>query len=373
MKALAYVGFIAAVAALGACESSQQMLGRSTPPTVKRNFEYCNGHQQGFSLPKWMIQRNHRKSSVDGLTPADIQAAYDLPSQTKGSGQIVALLEICDDPNIVSDIATYRSQFGLPSAKLDIFNQDGQQYNYPPASTIFAVGTITDAEMVSAACPNCAMYVVEANNFDASDIEKTAKTAVALGAHIVVAGNGCASTPNCISKKYFDRKGVTYIGNGGFPFQNGPEQFPADFDSVVATGGTYLTKGGGGKRGWTETIWSNYGGGCFTDVSKPAWQKNTACSGRDANDVAIVASNLAWYDSYGGYGWARISGTGVPRGLIAGVFGLAGNATSQDGGRTFWSKKHRKHLYAIPCQASCVMGDYSYSAGWGSPHGIGAF
>src|SRR5579862_39094 len=190
MTRLAYFALTVAIAALGACEPSQHVLETSAPAAIKRDCDYCNGHHRGFFSPKLTIERN-RGAAVQGLAPSDIQAAYDLPSQTNGSGQIVALLQICDDPNLVSDVATYRSQFGLPTAKLYKFNQDGQQYNYPPASMPFAVDTITDVEMVSASCPNCTIYVVEANNFDASDIEKTAQTAVALGAHIVVAGAGC--------------------------------------------------------------------------------------------------------------------------------------------------------------------------------------
>jgi hypothetical protein len=333
----------------------------------------CTSQRRGFVVPSVSIRRTPAGASVRGLGPADIEAAYNLPTQTQGSGQIVALVEICDDPNAASDLATYRSQFGLPAANFSKFNEHGQQGNYPPGSKLAGVFTSTDVEMVSASCPNCTIYLIEANNLDAADLETAAATAVSLGAHIVVAGEGCTADPTCINKKYYAKKGVTYIGNGGFPISGEKPQFPADFDTVVATGGTYLTKGGGGKRGYTETMWKNYGGGCFTDVPKPAWQKKASCSGRDANDVSIVGANLAWYDSYGGYGWATISGTGAPKALIAGVFGLAGDATRQDGGRTFWMQSHRRHLYKIACQASCVMGNYSYADGWGTPKGTKAF
>jgi hypothetical protein len=78
---------------------------------------------------------------------------------------------------------------------------------------------------------------------------------------------------------------------------------------------------------------------------------------------------------------------------MAGVFALAGNATTQDGGKNFWTmtKKQREHsLHYISsgvvikcpkklmgtylCQAGTEQyGFYSGPTGWGSPKGIGAF
>jgi len=60
--------------------------------------------------------------------------------------------------------------------------------------------------------------------------------------------------------------------------------------------------------------------------------------------------------------------------LLAGVFGLAGNATKQDGGRTFWLMRHHKSLYPITgCSGGYGYGQYNTCTGWGSPNGTGAF
>ncbi len=90
--------------------------------------------------------------------------------------------------------------------------------------------------------------------------------------------------------------------------------------------------------------------------------------------MAAVANDVAAYDSYGYNGWARISGTGVASPLLAGVFGLAGNASKQKGGRTFWRAQHHHDLYTL--SGSCGgygYGQYTTCTGWGSPNGIGAF
>ena len=40
-----------------------------------------------------------------GWGPSDLQAAYDLPSSSKGSGQVVAIVDAYDNPNVASDLA----------------------------------------------------------------------------------------------------------------------------------------------------------------------------------------------------------------------------------------------------------------------------
>lgn len=365
-----------AVVLLGGCSEPVGVPSVTQQRVTHDSTDVCTGAQGNMIRPWFSVKtgdERHREFPR-GLTPANIQAAYDLPSSSKGSGEIVALIEVCDNPNVASDQATYRAEFQLPSGKFYKFNEYGKKKDYPPARKPLGVFIDTDVEMVAAVCPNCTIFLIEANNEDQNDLQTAAKTAVSLGAHIVSNDWGCNGY-GCVEKSYFDAKGVTYVGLGAVPEPY--EVFPADFDTVVAVGGTYLTQGGSGKRGWTDTIWPHVGGGCFTDVPKPPWQTAAPCSGRVSNDVSIVANNIDIYDSYDGLGtdagWFDDSGNSLPVALISGVFGLAGNANHQVGGRTFWSKKHQKHLYKVECDASCVYGGrFSYPDGWGTPHGIGA-
>ena len=111
------------------------------------------------------------------------------------------------------------------------------------------------------------------------------------------------------------------------------------------------------------------------------------------NDVAAVARDAAEYDSFHHHGWILVSGTSVSAPLIAGIFGVAGDAGGNDGGERFWnlSRKHeKKYLHEITsglvsgCPASlrgtylCSAGTgqdggYSAPAGWGTPNGTNAF
>jgi subtilase family serine protease len=300
-----------------------------------------------------------------GWGAKQLEAAYNLPS-SGGAGQIVAVVDAYDNPHVESDLDTYRSMFGLGKAAFYKFNQKGERNNYPHGDANWGVEINLDTQMVSASCPKCTIYLVEADSANAADIQKAVARAVTLGAHIVsnsYSGGG-------LSKKYYDVEGVTYVasaGDAGFG-----ESLPADFDTVAAVGGTVLARSGG-KRGWEEHVWPDTGGGC-SKQPKPLWQHDTGCAHRLANDVSAVARNVAEYDSYRYGGWMTVDGTSISSPFLAGIFGLAGNAMQQDGGRTFWQRAHHADLYPVPhTKCSYCRGRYSPGAGWGSPDGIGAF
>ena len=62
------------------------------------------------------IQGSPAAASPSGYTPSDLQTAYNLLTASKGgSGITVAIVDAFDDPNAESDLAVYRSQFGLPA------------------------------------------------------------------------------------------------------------------------------------------------------------------------------------------------------------------------------------------------------------------
>ena len=78
-----------------------------------------------------LILNKSPQDKEPGWGARDIEAAYNLPSSSKGSGQIVAVVDAYDNPNVASDLAVYRRHYGLPKAKFYKYNQDGQQSHYP--------------------------------------------------------------------------------------------------------------------------------------------------------------------------------------------------------------------------------------------------
>jgi subtilase family serine protease len=324
-----------------------------------------------------------RDGLPNGFTPQQLEAAYALPVTSRGSGQTVAIVNAYDDPNAASDLAAYRSYFGLPAATFTKYNQSGQTSKYPVSNTGWAVEVSIDLDMVSASCPNCAIILVEANSDNPSDLGAAEAEAVTLGAHVV----SNSFTGDDLPEKDFSHPGVAYVATAADEGY-GKVSEPAAFDDVVSVGGTSLYVDSKSKRGFSEVVWAGTSSGCAT-TKKPRWQHDPGCSQRTANDIAAVAdpsTPVDFYDTFGEGGWASAGGTSISAPLIAGVFGLAGNASSQRGGRTFWLHHSRRELFPIlsgsngTCSPSYLctagtgeFGTYSGPAGWGVPNGVGAF
>ena len=143
---------------------------------------------EAHSIPQWQAQNlAHRacprarpgevqcellimnKSEVKepGWGARDIEAAYNLPSSSKGVGQIVAIVDAHDNPNVASDLAVYRRHYDLPKAKF-LQVQSGRAAE-PLSHRQCGLGDEidVDVEMVSASCPNCTIYLIEANTLTA--------------------------------------------------------------------------------------------------------------------------------------------------------------------------------------------------------------
>jgi subtilase family serine protease len=326
-------------------------------------------------------------SSTCGFTATQLEEAYNLTgSLGKGSGQIVAVIEAGDDPDAATTFAGYRSQYKLGTGTMVKYNEDGQQSNYPPSCEDYGwcVETDLDIEMVSAACPKCTVYLMEAKDGSTiSDFEQAEKEAVKLGATILSNSWGCYGSNDCGDsnfQNYFNTPGIAYLaatGDEGY----GQIGAPAVLASVIAVGGTQLALSG---SKYSESIWDGAGGGCATGITKPSWQHDPDCSSRTVGDVsseAGVSPGVAVYSALYG-GWGEVGGTSVASPFSAGVIGLAGNATSQDGGKNFWTltKNQHKRYFHHPtggggcsnylCGAGRYKKYYSGPGGWGSPNGI---
>jgi subtilase family serine protease len=324
--------------------------------------------------------------AVAGWAPVDFQTRYNLPSSTKGAGQIVAIVDAYDNPNVASDLAQYRSNFGLGTANFTKYNQNGQTSGYPSGNVGWGVEIDLDVEMVSAVCPKCTIYLIEANGADTADLEAAEVTAVNLGAHIVSNSWICYGSNSCVDPSKFAAPGVLYLaasGDAGYDNNGNPESLA----NVVSVGGTTLSKSG---STYNESAWNGAGGGCSnngsgTGITKPSWQHDASCTYRTDSDVSAVALNVAEYDTYGYSGWFTVGGTSVASPLIGGVYALAGNASSQNAAQHIWKlkkKARKKELHDITSgsDGSCggsylctgVKG-YDGPTGWGTPNGIKAF
>ncbi len=128
-------------------------------------------------------------ATVSGFGPPDLQSAYAIPT-SGGAGVTVAIVDAQDDPNAEKDLGVYRTQFGLPACTtangcFKKVNQNGAASPLPTGDTGWAGEISLDLDMVSAACPNCKILLVESNSANTSDLGTAVNTAVSMGAAVV--------------------------------------------------------------------------------------------------------------------------------------------------------------------------------------------
>jgi Carboxypeptidase regulatory-like domain len=324
------------------------------------------------------------------LGPADIQSAYKLPSSTAGGGQTVAIVDAGDDPTAESDLAVFRSQYGLPPCTtangcFTKVNQSGQQSSYPPVDPGWPTEESLDLDAVSSACPNCNILLVEANSAGITDLGASVDEAITLGAKFVSNSYGASPEPSAETgfDKYYNHPGVAVTASAGD--SGWGVNYPSASQYVTAVGGTTLAKDTSVARGWDETVWGSSSGGegtgsgCSAYEPKPPWQDvTTGCPNRATADVsadANPASGLAIYDTTGEGGWLQVGGTSLSSPLTAATYALAG--TPQPGSYPAsypYQDAHRSSdLFDITSGSNGTCGNPLCNAGtgWDGPTGLG--
>lgn len=321
-----------------------------------------------------------------GYNPADLIAAYNLPA-TGGVGQTIAIVDAFDDPNAESDLAVYRSTFGLPPCTtangcFRKVNQNGGT-KLPRANVGWAEEISLDLDMASAICPSCKILLVEATTNSFANLAAAVDTAASLGANVISNSYGGAEfSTEVTAEAHFNHPGIAITvssGDNGFGVE-----FPAASQYVTAVGGTSLLRAAN-ARGFTETVWSGAGSGCSAFITKPAWQTDAGCARRTVADVAAVAdpnTGVSVYDTYrvpGGGGWLVFGGTSVAAPVVAAVYALAGNASVLNHAQSVYT--NAASLFDVTSGSNGACGSYLCTGvagydgptGNGTPNGTGAF
>src|SRR5580704_6194976 len=331
-----------------------------------------------------------------GYGPSQLQTAYNLPSSTAGSGATVALVDAYDDPNAESDLAVYRSQYGLPACTtlngcFKKVNENGATSPLPPTEPPgddWATEESLDIDMVSAACPLCHIDLVEANSTSLDDLGTAVDAAVTLGAQYVSNSYGTGDFNGESSDDvYYNHPGVAITASAGDSGYG--VSYPAASPDVVSVGGTSLNSSG---SGYTEIVWGSSAGGegtgsgCSGYEAKPSWQTDSGCADRTDNDVAAVAdpnTGVAVYDTYDQDGWLVVGGTSASSPIIASVYALAGLPSGGSYPAQYVYKQHdSSNINDVTSGANgtCTpaylcTGEVGYDGptGWGTPNGVSAF
>lgn len=336
----------------------------------------------------------------DGWSPCNLRGAYKISrlAATRGRGQTIAVVDAYNDPHAASDLARYRSHFGLPActAASGCFrkvNQRGVKGDYPAGNMGWGQEISIDLDMVSAICPRCRILLVEAGSNRFGSLFAAEREAMRLGAHVVSNSWGTGEFSGETGyDRTLDRRGVAITDSSGDGAYQGGVQYPSASPFVTSAGGTMLMPAAS-KRGWTEKTWvtpgsppvQGSGSGCSAYEAKPAWQTDKGCARRTTADVSAVAADVLGYDTYeiGGGGWYFFFGTSVSSPVIAGIYGLAANAAAQRVAPAARAYARRRDFFDITrglatgiCSPRylCRAGKgYDGPTGLGTPKGAGAF
>jgi Subtilase family len=324
-----------------------------------------------------------------GYVPADLQSAYNLPSATAGAGRTVALVEAYNDPTAESDLAVYRSQFGLPPCTTanGCFKRVYPSGSVPAADEGWSGETALDLDMVSAICPHCHIELIEAASQGSADLSLAEDVAMSDAKYVSNSWGWPESSSADAGFDFGSTQGVAITvssGDGGYGVN-----FPASDPYVISVGGTSLLQSTN-ARGWDEIAWSGAGSGCsqVAQGGKPPWQTDSGCSNRTVADVSAVADPNTGVYTYNTSspsicsGWCVFGGTSVAAPIIASVYALAGVPANNDPAYSLYA--HSDQLNDIQGGTNSFSGctpDYLCNAGpgydgptgLGTPNGVGAF
>ena len=354
--------------------------------------------------------------------PSDLQAAYGITAAAKtgGKGVTVAIVDAHGYPTAAKDLAAYRKYYGLPACGtgcLTIVNQSGKTSPLPSADAGWDGEQALDLDMVSATCPNCKILLVQSD--DASNVNLyTAVATASKMAHVV--SNSWGGGESAATYPIFDsHKGVVILASagdsgagapayGGYPAS--PSQEPCGFAGTICVGGTSLTMSAGKRVG--EVVWDGLSGmymcgasgatpcatgsGCSALVKKPTFETDHGCTKRSSADISANADPYTGVavscTPCGGF-LSGDGGTSESSPLIAGMYGLAGNAATQPGDASvIWktgatkptafhdiTSGHNdlKGVTGLVCSKTifyiCNAGKgYDGPTGWGTPNGLTA-
>ena len=323
-----------------------------------------------------------------GYGPAQLQAAYGVAGLTPTGTPVVAIVDAYAYPNAEADLAVYRSQYGLPpcSTAKDSQKNNRQTGGKPPSRVDVGWDNEQglDLDMVSAACPNCHILLVEASSASFSNLwtgVDYAKTQPGVRAISNSYGNTDSSSYAQYDSHYAASNMAITVSTG----DNGyGAQWPATAPGAVAVGGTSLTQGGG-NRGWTETAWNGAGSGCGLGHAQPSWQKTltAACGGRMEADISSNAdpnTGVAVYSpvSRTASAWGVWGGTSESSPFIAALFALRnGNI---DAASSIYTHTSNLNDVTSGSNGTCAVAYYCNAqsgydgpTGLGTPNGLGAF
>jgi kumamolisin len=325
-------------------------------------------------------------------TPASLACVYNLvaavvagcdpnsvAANPTGGGRAIAIVDAYHYPTAANDLRVFSAQFGLPlptAANFQVAFASGRQ---PAVNTDWYLEEALDIEWAHAMAPQAKLYLVEAASNSFGDLLSAVWAAGALvkaagGGEVSMSWGGSEFPGEIGADSYFTQTGVVYFAAAG----DGPGViWPAASPSVVAVGGTSLSRNLATGAFQLEVSWQSGGGGPSQYESRPVFQNSiaaTAGSHRATPDIAAVADPSTGVWVYDDPYWYIVGGTSVATPVWAGIVNAAGHfaATSQAELTTLYANSSSVADFRDITAETCGPNEgYLVGTGWDFCTGIG--
>ncbi|MHB8635227.1 MAG: S53 family peptidase [Fimbriimonadaceae bacterium] len=334
----------------------------------------------GSALPNGGLLRGPSMfaSGPQGYHPADIQAAYKMPST--GGSNAIAIVDAYDLPTALSDFNMFSSTFGLPTESSSSATSSSNKHfqvvyaqGSQPSGTYWADEEALDIEWAHAMAPNAKIYLVEAADASYGSLLAAETTAAKLVGVREVSNSwgGGEFSGEVNDDSTFVQNGVVFFASAGDV--GGAQSYPAESPNVVGVGGTSLYMSG--TTVTSETVWGGTGGGPSSVEPRPPYQlvvQGIVGTARGCPDIAAVAdpnTGVAVYSATTG-GWFVVGGTSVACPVTAGITNTRGSFTASSAlelSRVYKNLGSRFYRDIVTGSA----GSFSGMVGWDFCTGVG--
>ncbi len=334
-------------------------------------------------------------------SPQTIRYAYDIEPFIKagfdGSGQTIAIIDWCGDPDIVSDVNIWNQQYGLPPIDLDVIHLGHCN------DKDWAGETALDVEWSHAIAPGAKIKLIILQGQSGSVVDKAinyindnlpgAIVSMSFGGGYVGDLYSLFDKGNSLGTTFVASTGDWCAYNSGYrgPAHIGPVSYPAGISNVFAVSGTTSLSVNNKCQYESETAWNcvnGFGtGGNPSGQSEPSYQKGInklKDNKRGYGDVSLIATNLPLVS---GGSWGMAGGTSFSAPMWAGIIAvlrssgldkLKGNINPIIYNIGKDPTKYKKAFHDITSGSNAYNGKgfssrtgWDYPTGWGTPDVVG--
>ncbi len=317
------------------------------------------------------------------FTPQEIQKAYNFAPLylrgVDGRGTRIAIIDAFGSSTLSTDLASFDSLTGLPSATVNFFFPDGVP---KMRNSGWAAETSLDVEWAHAIAPGATIDLVVAVDssfghlFDAIAFVANSLTNETVVSMSFGASESVFPTTGSFTIAMTHQLFVTITSHGTTPVASSGDsgattccnpQYPSSDPLVVAVGGTSLFLNPDASYS-TETTWSGSTAGSSTVFTKPSWQQGLGDAMRDTVDVSYDGDPATGVLVVFGGRLFQFGGTSVGAPQWAALLALASQANSVKYGAVN-SKLYKAASYHDITTGS--DGFFSATVGWDFPTGLG--